>query len=185
MSAEPTDRISIDAAFQMLLPVAVKPREARGFLNNAISAGRVALWADDKEVPPEFFDTHLTVEAKSTGGRWIARLAPTKAVFDTIDDFNKTAWKVSRPDVVRLFEELKEPELVSSGRKTGPKVKFSWDSLVAEVMRRIYEDGLPDSDSALAAELATWCDKQRHKNIPEIDTIRRKLRIWLSRLPRE
>jgi hypothetical protein len=60
----------------------------------------------------------------------------------------------------------------------GAKAKYNWDVIVAEVVRRVHEVGRPS-----AGDILKWCGEHLDK-VPEEDTLKRKLSVWLSRLPR-
>jgi hypothetical protein len=174
---EPDNLITIDAAFQMLLP-SQHSGQARVLLQSAIAADEVSLWANGKKVAPDFFESHLQITVKTIDGddnRWTAELTMQKAV----ENFFTTEWRVSRSGVVKLLERLAEQ--ASGGRKRGRKVKFDWDKIVAEVIRHIHIDGVPDNDSALARTLQEWCQNHfEDEGIPELKTLETKLRIWFE-----
>jgi hypothetical protein len=121
---------------------------------------------------------------KHADGQWQAELRMVRP----IANFHTTNWTVSRLQVIALSEELK-PLGHAVGGKRGRKVEFSWDRMVAEVIRCVHEEGIPSSKSygTLASDLAEWCKNQNFKDneIPEIDNIRKKLGVWLSLVPRE
>jgi hypothetical protein len=179
MSADLTDRVTVNEAFHILFP-AVEPHEARASLNTAIARDKVGFFANGTKVLADLFESHLQIGAKADAtGQWTAQLNMLRGV----QDFYKTEWAVSRSDVMTLLEELNPGEHVR-GRKRGAKVKFSWDRLFAEVLRQVHEQGPPENDTDYAKKLMAWCESQNFKaeDIPEFDTIRPKLRIWFSLL---
>jgi hypothetical protein len=105
---------------------------------------------------------------------------------------------VHRADVGRLWPSAEQADAAravidSTGTilpsRRGGQFKYDWDLITAEVFRRVYEDGLPATggNSKLADDLVLWCDKvqkMKLEEIPQSDSIQRKLRIWLSRVPR-
>ena len=70
---------------------------------------------------------------------------------------------------------------------TRTKTSFDWDALVAELVRRVHVDGIPASasDLGLATDLVKWCGEQNSTEIPEIETVRKKIAVWLSRYRQE
>ena len=55
-----------------------------------------------------------------------------------------------------------------------------WDRLMAEVLLMVREKRLPAEDTKLTDQLLQWCGDQRMTNIPEYDTIRKKVGVWLK-----
>jgi hypothetical protein len=110
MSADLTDRLTIDEAFKILLP-AMKPHEARVLLNAAIATDKVGLCANDSKVLPDWFEMHLKVGATDADGRWTAKLLMIRAV----ENFHTTTWTVSRLEVMTLLAETK-PQKHAGGR---------------------------------------------------------------------
>jgi hypothetical protein len=189
MSTDSTDRLTIDEAFQILLP-STKPHAAKMQLNAAIIAGEVTLWVDAVVVDPDLFERHLRVGATETAdGQWNAYLHMLSAVDDWLPPetaakaiasgiFNTTAaWTMSRAEVTGLLAGTRPP-----GRQRGRKQIFDWDLLVAELLRKMHVEGIPAeaSDLGLAEYLVAWCGKQNFTEIPGIDTVRKKLAVWLS-----
>jgi hypothetical protein len=81
-----------------------------------------------------------------------------------------------------MFATVAKPARPSNrGRKT----KFSWDIIGAEVFRRLYEDGLPAPGEVteFSDNVLQWCDGNLEK-VPDLDALRKKIGIWLSRIPR-
>jgi hypothetical protein len=76
--------------------------------------------------------------------------------------------------------DVDDPGLPS---KRGAKPKFAWDLITAEVLRYIHEEGIPGSATGFTDKMFKWC-KDNIKPVPEFDTLRKRLNIWLSRLPR-
>lgn len=171
--------IDLDEALQILLPSAAKPHAATARLNTAIIDGEARLWANDTVVDPDFFVRHLRIGTKAVKGEWYAKLDPLAT---PVDGLTTTAWTMSRMEVTGLLGETKP-----SGRQRGRKQVFDWDALVAELVRRVHVDGIPASasDLGLATDLVKWCGEQNFTEIPEIETVRKKIAVWLSRYRQE
>jgi|SRR6516225_5212607 hypothetical protein len=172
------DPVTIEEAFNILLPIMKKPLAVAARLNNAIVTGDVQLWGNGEKVHENFdFERHLRIAAKrKEGGDWTAEMELRWAV----DDFDTTAWTLSRAEVTALLDA--EPP--RAGRKRGRKVKFNWDTVVAEVIRRVHQEGLPENDSKFANKLFKWALDKFDKDTPTLDTIRKKVPIWFSHLRR-
>jgi hypothetical protein len=94
--------------------------------------------------------------------------------------------RAAKPPAPRPAKDIK----LAPGGKRGKKVKFHWDLLVAEVIRRVHEEGIEALANAsnVATELRTYCFETlrlKDEEVPGIEAIRKKLRAWLSRYPRE
>jgi hypothetical protein len=176
------DPVTIEEAFNILREGGREPLAAAALLISAIVTGLAHVWGNGEKVHENFdFERHLRIAAKhKEGGDWTAEMEMRAAV----NDFSTTAWAMSHAEVTALLEEV-EPQ--KAGRKRGRRVKCDWDAMVAEVIWRVHEEGpiALASDLSLAGNLQKWCRDQDFKDIPEIDTIRRKLAIWLSRYPRK
>ena len=118
----------------------------------ALRAGRVRLWADDAEVNPSFFATHLHVVLKATPEGWTAEMAMTRAVT------RPRKWAVSAADIEKLPGSKSE----LPRRKPGPPTKHNWHGIAGEIARRCIDPKtkllrIPDNESKLASEVLQWC----------------------------
>ena len=182
MSADLADHVTIDEAFHILWP-AMRPHEARHLLSTAIATDRACLLANGAKFPADWFERYLQIGAKAdTTDRWTAELTMREALVD----FYTTKWTMLRTQVTALLPEETKPAI---GGKRGAKVKFDWHRLFAEMIYRVHTQGIPPSKSydVLATELMEWCEGQGFKDedIPEHSTLKKKLGIWFSLLPRE
>jgi hypothetical protein len=172
---QPADPVTIEEAFNILAP-AMNPLAAAARLNSAIVTGDAHLWGNGEKIHENFdFERHLRIAAKKKeGDHWTAEMELRWGV----DDCSTTTWTMSRAEVTGLLKET-EPQKV--GRKRGAKVKFDWDAMVAEVIRRVHEEGVPDNDRDFANKLFKWA-LDEFEDTPANDTIRKKAAIWFSRL---
>jgi hypothetical protein len=94
---------------------------------------------------------------------------------------------VHRAEVAKLLpnnaQEMSQSTAVLSNKR-GPKERFEWDLLMAEVLRRVHEAGVPRNLTEFSDALVEWCGAKLD-GAPEADTIYRRLRIWLSKVPRQ
>jgi hypothetical protein len=105
MMADLSDQVTIDEAFQILWPFA-KPYEAKVLLSSAIVVDKVDFCADGKKVPPDWFESYFEIRVNEHAkGRWTAELRMIRAV----ENFHTTKWTVSRPHVMALYEETRQP----------------------------------------------------------------------------
>jgi hypothetical protein len=147
-----TDAITIEEAFQRLLPQN-GPHAACERLNAAIRSGSVRLWADDSEVAPGFFATHLYLMAKAAAGRYSAEITMTRAT--TMPQ----KWTLSAADV----EALRKGPLAR--RRPGPVTTHEWHAIDGEIARRCIDPKtgrlkVPKNESKLARDVADWCQNQ-------------------------
>ena len=173
---QPADPVTIEEAFNILRGGGREPLAAAALLNFAVVTGLAHVWGNGEKVHENFdFERHLRIAAKhKDGDDWTAEMEMRAAV----NDFSTTAWAMSHAEVTALLEEV-EPQ--KAGRKRGRKVKFDWDVIVAEVIRRVHEEGVPDNDRDFANKLFRWA-LDKFENPPADDSIRKKVPIWFSRL---
>jgi hypothetical protein len=104
----PTDQATIDEAFQILLSVA-NPDEARVQLKSAIAAGKVDFYGGDKKIPPDWFESNFEIGVyEYVAGQWT--VAPRLRMLRAVENFHTIKWTVSRPQVIALCEEMKQPK---------------------------------------------------------------------------
>ena len=81
-STSPRGRISVDEAFQRLLPVHM-PHAAVEQLYFAWCENRARLWCNGNVVPPNFIRTDLVVQAvQEPDGRWRLELIPSRIAWE-------------------------------------------------------------------------------------------------------
>jgi hypothetical protein len=106
--AHEADRISVDAAFQLMRP-RFEPHAASARLNQAIIANEIRLRCTEKVgdkvidnvIDPNIYETHLRVAARQEpDGRWVGRIEPTKALVPS-----ERLWTMSRAEVESLLQE--------------------------------------------------------------------------------
>jgi hypothetical protein len=79
---------------------------------------------------------------------------------------------VWRPDLHKLFssgdaEPPKQDGDTAEQRRRGPKPKYDWETIVIEIARRFYNDGLPDNERDFTKEMLNWCVKNFHGAVPD------------------
>jgi hypothetical protein len=142
------DRISLDRAFQLLLRDVSDPYVACEQLNAALRMGRVKLFADGAKVKPGYFARILLVVADAApDGRWTANITQTISLAVIMPK----EWALSGIEGL-----LKPPR-----QRPGPKPKFDWPAIKAEIARRYTgpQDKRPRI-SEIAREMLGWCDEQ-------------------------
>jgi hypothetical protein len=174
VAEDPTanDRIAFEKAGELLLKRFNNMHMVCTRLDEAIRCAQVRLYASDHIVNPDFFTGHLRV-AVAVDGR--LEIQPTRAIDRTY------VWTVRRDDVLGLVDAGK-PDATSDSPPTrrGRISKFDWDRLAAEIIRLAHVKALPADDKKLTDMLIKWCDDQGMTNIPEYDTIRKKVGVWLK-----
>jgi hypothetical protein len=179
---DPSDEISPEMAGKVLISHFGEVHVARTRLNDAICQNRVASFADGVRVRADYFASCMMVSiAHGTTDQFEIR--PFAGLHGNNPETGRPyVWTVSHKDVLNLIEDNTPSN--KTGVKRGPKIKFNWNQLVAEVIRIEHVEGLPAGDSELAGALLTWCGEQELEDIPEYETIRKKVGIWLSRYRR-
>lgn len=91
---------------------------------------------------------------------------------------------VRRPEVERFEAEngmgtVPEPAREAGGRGgPGAPTRFDWEAFWIEVCRRIYEDGLPPSQAAMARDMLDWFTETGGA-VPDLSTVKKKIsRLW-------
>jgi hypothetical protein len=171
--ADPTPQfLSPEAAIERVARAAGSLGQARHMLLEALRAERVRSWKSADGNPA----------MQMPGSSW------DELVLEPNGEVHAQGWPVAghlefflaEADVQRLAAELGSYE----GRKRGPKPKFDPDKLVAEVIRRVYQDGIPDSNEKFAKSLHGWCRQQvgPDNEIPSIRRLRHLAGMWLKAL---
>jgi hypothetical protein len=178
------DALAWDEVEKRLLQKFGDVGDAADWLNTELWREKIRVFADGAVVSAAgFFEV---VPRHARDGRAELRIRPLQAL--TISLKKLTLERKSFE--ARLRRTAEPPPGSPPGRKRGAKGKPVWDLLVSEVIWRVHEEGPSAlaSDRGLADKLVEWLGKQpgvADKDIPDADTIRKKLRVWLSRYPRE
>jgi hypothetical protein len=118
------------------------------------------------------------VKEDEEGRQWIVPATPVEA--------EKPEWFVLENELRALCMRLAGGDQEARGRKRGRKVKFQWDYVFGEFLRRVHEEGLPDLDRGTyqveAERLYQFCLDQfdADDDVPSIETLRKKIPIWLE-----
>jgi hypothetical protein len=70
-------------------------------------------------------------------------------------------------------------------RGGGAKVRFEWDRVVAEVVRRVHIDGVPSNVRGFTSDLLDWCHGEFGDASPAESTIRDRVTKWLRSAQQE
>ena len=111
--------------------------------------------------------------APCEGGDWMDITDPAEGVV-----VRRTDLLVPGHDVQRHEDEREL--LRRSAHSAGSAPRYDWDAMYAWLFRRINDDGLPDSQSALVGEAQDWFIRTSTSGkVPEESTIRKRiLLIW-------
>ncbi len=189
------ERVTLADVYFHFVALSPSPRQATIELAQVIREGRLELAAGKiTELRPGGAQQGISHNKVIEPTALLDRLRMT---FDW--EFSRAIWKNPPPGSYFMFENITAardqvvalrplPSITptATSLQRGRRAKFNWDLLVAEVIYRAHEIGPSAlaSDLRLAEDLVRWCERQGLKEIPEIDTVRKKLRIWLSRYPR-
>jgi hypothetical protein len=152
--------IPIDSAFQKLFQQADDPYVACEQFNKALREGRIHLWADETEVKPSFFVSHLLVVVDEAHGSWKAALAMLRAVEQPRE------WTVSAKDINDLVKSKAE----SPRRRPGPVNTHDWIAISAEIAFRC-RSKVPENERKFAGEIMQWCE-DTYDNCPAESAVR-------------
>jgi hypothetical protein len=124
-----------------------------------------------------------TPECETDAWAWISE--PAEGVLITQADVLITRRELER------FEEDHEPfagARADSGREQarrpggpGAPARYDWDAFYAALLRRLYDDGMPKTQSELVRDMQDWFDRQdaSGRGGPDESTIRRKVQaVW-------
>ena len=176
-------RVTLDEVQEQLLQKFDDIDEAADWLNTWVWKRKVRVLLDG--VPLPNIAGFIEVVALHTPDGCCSSLHFLSLQSLTINPKNLTIERQSLGDHLRGVVET------PSGRKRGPKGKApALDLAVSEVIRRLHEEGphALASDLGLAKYLVEWLGEQpdvADKDIPEVDTVRKKLTIWFSQYKRE
>ncbi|MGB3537893.1 MAG: hypothetical protein WBA42_07010 [Mesorhizobium sp.] len=111
----------------------------------------------------------------SGSDKWQQITEPVGGFTITAQDIQIMATEVAR------FED--EHEMAPAGRRASsalPTFKYDWDAMYLAVIKRIHEDGLPDTQAEFVAEFQEWFMRRSETGeAPDERTIRRRLNpIW-------
>lgn len=106
-------------------------------------------------------------------GAWLTITEPPRGVRFTAADILITAREIDR------FECAHE---INRARSAGPGApnKYDWDGFYIALMKRIHDQGLPATQSALIVEMQEWfIANSAHGSAPDESTIRQRIKaIW-------
>lgn len=112
-------------------------------------------------------------------GRYISlRSGEDGGVTVTVDELLVRRTEVERFEA-ESGREASEPVREMSGRGgPGAPTRFDWEAFWIEVCRRIYEDGLPPSQAAMARDMLDWFTETGGA-VPDLSTVKKKIsRLW-------
>lgn len=105
------------------------------------------------------------------GGEWIYITEPAAGIV-----IHSTDLLVPGQDVQRYEDE--RDLLRRSAHSAGSTPRYDWDAMYAWLFKRINDDGLPESQAALVAELQNWFIRNaKSGKIPDDSTIRKRIII--------
>jgi hypothetical protein len=186
-------RLPPDEAFQKVLQQVGDPHEARNLIKERVGLGHVKIYVNESLVDAGYFASSYSlvlgyfdaesrlILKKSPDGRYHALVWPAKPLTDPSGN-----WELDAGDIGLLLESI-ETSSRQTGRKRGKKVKFNWDAVFGEFVRRVFVEGLPPidkGDDAEAERLFRWCldHFQSDNEIPATETLRKKIGVWLRPL---
>ncbi len=95
---------------------------------------------------------------------------------------------ITRRDLERFEEEYDLFGARADGRESGRRpggpgapARYDWDAFYAALLRRLYDEGMPQTQSELVRDMQDWFDKQDAggRGGPDESTIRRKVQaVW-------
>jgi hypothetical protein len=93
---------------------------------------------------------------------------------------------ITRAEIQRFERKHPPTEGAASGgqprrRPPGPGVppKYDWDTFFAAMMRRIFVDGLPNTQGELVREMLDWFQQRPGEPLPDESTVQRKVAtVW-------
>lgn len=93
---------------------------------------------------------------------------------------DKADLMIMAEDVDRFEEEHSVFKRSDRGGGAGPAMKYDWDGFYLQVIRRIHEDGLPETQGEMVGQMQEWfLDKAADGDMPDESTIRRRITpIW-------
>ena len=102
---------------------------------------------------------------------WLSITAPVKGVRFTAADIMITA------DEIEQFELAHD---INRARGAGPGApgKYDWEGFYVAVVKRVYDHGLPITQTALIVEMQEWfIANSEHGSAPDESTIRQRVKI--------
>ena len=102
---------------------------------------------------------------------WLSFTAPVKGVRFTAADIMITA------DEIEQFELAHD---INRARGAGPGApgKYDWEGFYVAVVKRVYDHGLPITQTALIVEMQEWfIANSEHGSAPDESTIRQRVKI--------
>jgi hypothetical protein len=81
---------------------------------------------------------------------------------------------------VRAFFAAERDRVARPARKGSASTRYRWDEMIVWLFKHLHEQGFPESQTALVAEVQDWFDTNaRAHEVPEESTIRKRIApIW-------
>ncbi|MEE4236883.1 MAG: hypothetical protein V2I51_09185 [Anderseniella sp.] len=123
-------------------------------------------------------EAHLRRVRPPEGADWLFITVPAEGVVVSIGDV-----MICGPDV-RKFEDTHDLfSRVSDGLRLGDEGNYDWAAMGVEITRRVFEQGLPESQGEWIRELQDWFAMQSETGeFPDERSIRRRLTPTLRAL---
>lgn len=122
---------------------------------------------------PEVFHVH---RVRAPGAQdWMIVTEPAEGLAVQVHDLLITAQETER---FETEHELAKPE--RRGRDQPPTYRYDWDGMYLQVIKRVYEQGLPDTQREFISEMEDWFIRRSEKgDAPGERSIRRRIQpIW-------
>lgn len=131
------------------------------------------LFRRDGSLPTDFRVKRVKPREGEAAGEWVMVETPAGLPLAFSDLMIEGAH-------VERFEE--EHELMRKGRSysTGPANKYDWDGMYIAICSRVFEHGLPESQTALVNEMQEWfIRRSQNGDAPDESSIRRRVTpLW-------
>jgi len=107
---------------------------------------------------------------------WMAIAEPGQGVTISLADLMLTGAEVER------FEDECALTKRGPGNPGGPREKYQWDEFYIAVIKRVHDEGLPETQQELVAEMQEWFVRRADGfDVPDESTIRRRIKpIWAA-----
>lgn len=102
-------------------------------------------------------------------------------ITDPVDGLQVRATDLMLPaEEVRAFFATERDRVTSPAKKGGASPRYRWDEMIVLLFKHLHEQGFPESQTALVAEVQDWFDTNaRAHEVPEESTIRKRIApIW-------
>jgi hypothetical protein len=121
---------------------------------------------------------HLQRVRPLDGKDWLYITAPAEGVLITIGDV-----LLLRQDVQRFEDTHDLFGRIAEGAGLGAGGDYDWSAMHVEIIRRVFEEGLPPSQAAWVRELQDWfSSRSKDGSFPDERSIRRRLKPILDAL---